>query len=88
MAAQEGWPSPSKALGAAIGSLTVLAFALLHALLIVGIWDQITPMVIAGALCGLSVVWSYGEAVAEHSARRWLAYNAGSVVLDPIAAKP
>jgi hypothetical protein len=42
------------------------------------IWFNIVPMATSGAVCGLSIVWSYKKAVERHSPRRWFAYNAGS----------
>ncbi len=67
-------PAPSIAMGAASGTITVLLFTLLHALLISDIWFNVVPMMVAGAVCGASLVWSYRAAVADHAPRRWLAY--------------
>ena len=68
-------------LGALVGALTVLGFAVVHDLLIVDIWFSIRPMVIAGAVCGVCIVWSYNKAVADHSTRRWFGYNGSCAVL-------
>ena len=86
---------PSAALGALVGAVTVLGFAVIHDIFIVDIWDSIRRMVIAGALCGLCLTWSYNKAVGHHSTGRWWAYigscaavlvalgGVSFVVLDP-----
>jgi hypothetical protein len=61
--------------------LTVLGFAVIHDILIVDIWFNIGPMVVAGAACGLCVAWSYDQAITDHSTRRWFAYNASCATL-------
>jgi hypothetical protein len=66
---------PSKLNGAGAGGLTVLTFAVLHDLWIADIWFNVGPMVFSGAVCGLSIVWSYRAATTDHSWRRWYAYN-------------
>jgi hypothetical protein len=40
------------------------------------IWFNIVPMVTSGALCGLSIAWSYRQAETAPSTRRWITYNA------------
>lgn len=77
----ENLERPSKMLGAVSGGLTALGFVLLHDLWISDIWFNIGPMLVAGALCGLVIVWSYTKAVPEHSWTRWLSYNAYQVGL-------
>lgn len=72
---------PSKWVGAIAGSLTVLAFAVLHDIWISDIWFNIAPMVLSGALCGLSIVWSYQATTPEHSRIRWWGYNAACALL-------
>ena len=64
-----------KMLGALSGGLTVLIFVMIHHLWISDIWFNLGPMVLAGAVCGLVIVWSYTKAVSEHSPRRWFVYN-------------
>lgn len=61
---------PSKTAGAAAGAIIVLLFAVVHDVLISDIWFNVVSMVIAGALCGFCIVWSYSSAVAEYSMRR------------------
>jgi hypothetical protein len=65
----------SMALAALSGALTVLAFVVVHDLWISDIWFNLGPMVLAGALCGLVIVWSYANAVPEHIPARWFVYN-------------
>lgn len=73
--------APSKTTGALAGALTVVAFTAIHDLWITDIWFNVIPMVLSGALCGLSIVWSYQEAVAEHSWARWWGFNAACASL-------
>ena len=61
--------------------MTVLGFAVVHDVFIVDIWSSIRRMVMAGALCGLCIVWSYNKAVADHSTRRWFGYNGSCAAL-------
>ena len=75
------WGPPSKVLGALVGMLTVLGFVVIHEIFIVDIWDSLRRMVIAGAVCGLCLVWSYDKAVTDHSTRRWFGYNASYAAL-------
>ena len=65
--------------GAAAGALAALAFAAVHALWITDIWFSLVPMMIAGALCGATIAWSYGR-LFEPSIRTWLGYNACYVI--------
>lgn len=66
---------PSMLQGAVSGALTTLAFVLLHDVWISDIWFNVGPMLLAGALCGLVIVWGYTRAVQNHSTVRWLVYN-------------
>ena len=59
----------------------MLGFAVIHDILIVDIWFNIGPMVVAGAACGLCVAWGYDKAITDHSTRRWFAYNASCATL-------
>ena len=65
--------------GAAAGALAALAFAAVHALWITDIWFSLVAMMVAGAVCGATIAWSYGR-LFEPSIRTWLGYNAGYVV--------
>lgn len=67
---------PSRALGAAVGGLVAVGFAAVHDVMISDIWFNLAPMVIAGAGCGVSIVWSYRAATTAHGWHRWVAYNA------------
>lgn len=83
---RRAWPAsprPGKARlagpGAAAGASAALAFAAVHALWISDIWFSLVPMMVAGAVCGAAIGWSYGR-VFEPSIRTWLGYNAGYVI--------
>lgn len=68
------WGPPHAWVGGLSGVLVVVAFAVVHDVLIVDIWFNIGPMVFSGALCGASLVWSYNATVSEHSERAWFGY--------------
>lgn len=74
-------PSTSRLVGAgaAAGALAALVFAAVHALVIEDIWFSLMPMMVAGAICGATIGWSYGR-VFEPSIRTWLGYNASYVI--------
>jgi hypothetical protein len=74
-----GAPTPTA--GAVAGVLATLAFVFIHDVFILDIWFTIAPMLISGALCGLTLAWSYRVAVQPHSLRRWLGWNGAVVVL-------
>lgn len=61
--------------GAIAGTATSFGFAALHHLLISNIWFSVLPMMVAGAICGLCLAWSYGSAFASRSTGGWLLYN-------------
>jgi hypothetical protein len=65
--------------GAAAGALAALTFAAVHALWITDIWFSLVPMMVAGAVCGATIGWSYGR-LFEPSIRTWLLYNASYVI--------
>ena len=60
--------------GIIAGSLTSLAFAALHQLIISDIWFSLIPMMIAGAVCGLCLAWTYGVLFDGFSTPSWLRY--------------
>ena len=65
--------------GAAAGALAAVAFAAVHALWITDIWFSLVAMMVAGAVCGATIAWSYGR-LFEPSIRTWLGYNASFLV--------
>lgn len=78
------WPTPPMWLGALAGVVVAFGFTIVHNLLIADIWFNIGPMLFAGALCGFSVAWSYGRAVANHSTGAWFRY-AGLYAAEVVA---
>lgn len=74
-------PTPSVAVGAASGAVTVLVFTLVHGLWIIDIWDMVGQMLFAGILCGICLVWSYRAAVSAPSTRAWLVYGSTCTAL-------
>lgn len=61
--------------GAFAGALSALVFTLVHDLLISDIWAMTAPMVVAGAVTGLCLGWTYGIVAADPSVTGWLAFN-------------
>ncbi len=69
------WPAPSALHGVVSGVVAVLGFTVAHDIFISDIWFNVGPMLFAGALCGLCLVWSYRTGVAEHSTAAWFRYS-------------
>jgi hypothetical protein len=61
--------------GIVAGLVSVLVFTWIHQLFISDIWFALVPMLVAGALCGACVAWTYGLLVPVPSAANWLRYN-------------
>lgn len=62
-------------LGAIAGAVSALVFTIIHGLMISQIWFMLVPMLVAGAICGLCLSWSYTMLVATPSIADWLRYN-------------
>lgn len=62
--------------GARAGGISVVVFTWFHELTISDIWSMFVPMVVAGAMSGATLAWSYGRLVAEHRVGSWITYNA------------
>jgi hypothetical protein len=73
--------APFPVAGAAAGALSTLAFAGIHAVFISDIWSSAPVMMVAGAVCGLCIAWSYRLVAPSHSVSRWVRYNAAYVGL-------
>jgi hypothetical protein len=61
--------------GAVAGLVSVVTFTWIHDLLISDIWFALVPMLVAGALCGACVTWTYGLLFPAPSTGGWLRYN-------------
>lgn len=61
--------------GAVAGTISALAFTILHGLMITAIWFMLMPMLIAGALCGLFLGWSYILLANRPTVAGWFRYN-------------
>lgn len=68
-------------IGSVAGAIAVMAFTILHDLLISNIWFMLVPMLIAGALCGLLLGWSYVVLDDRPSIGGWLRYNGLYLIL-------
>jgi hypothetical protein len=62
-------------LGAFSGIVSTLIFTSIHDIFISNIWFMVLPMLLAGALCGALLSWSYRLLAAIPSKRGWLVYN-------------
>ena len=60
--------------GATAGVVTAVAFAYLHELLISDIWFSVVPMMIAGALCGGTLAWTYHLLFPAASGTTWSSF--------------
>jgi hypothetical protein len=61
--------------GATAGAASTVVFTAVHHLFISNIWFSLLPMLIAGALCGLCLAWSYGRLFRPAAIPTWLLYN-------------
>ena len=71
----------SLAAGAIAGATSAITFTALHQLIISNIWFSLVPMLVAGAVCGACLAWSYGCLFAQPSASTWWWYNLAYVAL-------
>jgi hypothetical protein len=67
--------------GAVAGTVTSVGFAALHDVLISDIWAMLVPMMVAGALCGLCLAWSYRLVFDRATPAGWVLYNLEFVAL-------
>lgn len=67
--------------GAAAGAISAFAFAAVHDLFISDIWFSVIFMMLAGAICGALVAWSYALLANRASLGGWLVYNSLYVLL-------
>ncbi|MFN2134955.1 MAG: hypothetical protein ACK2UK_03320 [Candidatus Promineifilaceae bacterium] len=67
--------------GAVAGTISALAFTVVHGLLITSIWFMLMPMLIAGALCGLFLGWSYILLANKPTVAGWFRYNGLYLIL-------
>jgi hypothetical protein len=61
--------------GALAGAFSALGFAIIHHIFISDIWFSLVMMMVAGAICGLCVGWSYALVVKAPSVTGWWQYN-------------
>lgn len=69
------------ATGALAGAFSALIFCVVHQLLISPIWFAIVAMLVAGAVSGACLAWSYALAVKDQTVRSWIQYNMVYVVI-------
>lgn len=61
--------------GILAGTASVLVFTVVHDLFISDIWDMLIVMMVAGAICGLCIGWTYRRLFDAPSVGSWLGYN-------------
>jgi hypothetical protein len=61
--------------GAAAGTFASLVFISAHDILISDIWFALIPMLVAGALCGAAIAWTYALLFPRPAIARWIGYN-------------
>lgn len=64
------------AAGALAGTISIVAFAGVHALIISDIWWSLPMMAGAGAIVGSALAWNFRIMANPMTPRRWLAYTA------------
>lgn len=57
------------------GAVSAFVFAAVHDIMIAPIWFMLVPMLVAGAICGLGLGWSYALLVDTPTVGGWLRYN-------------
>jgi hypothetical protein len=62
--------------GALAGAISAYSFALIHGFFISDIWFSLPVLLVAGAICGLCLGWTYGLLFEAPSLHTWLQYNA------------
>ncbi len=67
--------------GTIAGGVSALVFTIIHGLMISQIWFMLIPMLMAGAMCGFFISWSYALLVDQPSIGGWLRYNLLYIVL-------
>jgi hypothetical protein len=66
--------------------VSTVIFTWVHQLTISNIWFMIIPMLIAGALSGLCIAWSYTALFENGSTGRWFAYNGAFLAMFALLA--
>ena len=62
--------------GILAGVISAYSFALIHGTLISDIWFSLPILLLAGAICGLCLGWTYGMLIETPSIHTWLQFNA------------
>lgn len=67
--------SAFSATGALAGALSAVVFCAVHQLLISPIWFATVAMLVAGAVSGACIAWSYALGVGNQTVQSWIRYN-------------
>lgn len=68
-------------IGALSGVASALVFTVVHGLTISNIWSMLGVMLLAGAMCGACLAWSYGHLFPRFSITTWVRYNAAYLAM-------
>jgi hypothetical protein len=58
------------------GALSAFVFCVIHQMIISSIWFAIGAMLVAGAVCGACLAWSYALSIKNQTVRSWIQFNA------------
>lgn len=67
--------------GAIAGALSAFVFSVIHYFLISPIWFAMVANIIAGAVSGTCIAWSYSLAVRDKTRWSWASYNVAFVLI-------
>jgi len=67
--------------GAIAGAFSALVFSVIHYFLISPIWFAMIANIVAGAVSGACIAWSYSLAVRKKTRSSWASYNAAFVLI-------
>jgi hypothetical protein len=73
-------------IGARSGAASALVFTVVHGLTISNIWPMLGMMLVAGAVCGACLAWSYEHLFPHPSITTWMAYNAAHLAMFAVLA--
>ncbi|MBA2717832.1 MAG: hypothetical protein H0U52_01125 [Chloroflexi bacterium] len=72
--------------GLLAGAIAAVAFTAIHHIFISNIWYALFPMMVAGALCGMCIAWTYRLLIVVPSPGSWLRYNLTYLALFGVLA--
>jgi hypothetical protein len=80
------FPCGYRSTGAIAGAVAAFVFTVVHDLTISNIWWMLGPMLVAGAVSGLCIAWTYGRLFPRGSIISWVVYNAAYLAMFGVLA--